>query len=494
MKHKFIIFLFAYLFSLVYAQSVIDPDYDLFSPEYDVLDSEYSVTSSEASVMQDEYNVLNEENSVIDPSFNVVDSNLHSIGVYDIVVSKTQRDVYDSVVDSLIQETIKSSYANGYEKWLEITSSASPEVRQSFVRYFSDWQWQGQKESFFTYAKSRAEREQQIDRIYKAAVTKFGVGSALVATTWIVSYVTPAGQILSLSLLIIAKQTTMQAISGAVIGGLTQASLAYIEGKRGEELLYATINGSADGFLIGAITGLATGVFQSVKIFSGATVVEDEILTKTGLVLDKKGKVIGKAIRFSGIADDGIYYVGKNCSSVFNKYGREVAKVVESNGKSILKKQNGDILGYLIDGKIFSNSGLKANAIHSSCGYTYKTDVLARLKNYSGQLRLEEGLRNTKAQGLAGGIDRLADDHGGHLIARIFGGSSDLDNMVAMSGSVNTGTYKKYENLWAEALKKGKEVFVEGQCVYEGNSLRPVEFIIKYTIDGVKNKATIFNH
>jgi len=102
MKHKFIIFLFAYLFSLVYAQSVIDPDYDLFSPEYDVLDSEYSVTSSEASVMQDEYNVLNEENSVIDPSFNVVDSNLHSIGVYDIVVSKTQRDVYDSVVDSLI--------------------------------------------------------------------------------------------------------------------------------------------------------------------------------------------------------------------------------------------------------------------------------------------------------------------------------------------------------------------------------------------------------
>jgi len=330
--------------------------------------------------------------------------------------------------------------------------------------------------------------------MYKVAMTKFGVGTALVATTWIVSYVTPAGQILSLSLLIIAKQTTMQAISGAVIGGLTQASLAYIEGKRGEELLYATINGSADGFLIGAITGLATGVFQSVKIFSGATVVEDKIFTKTGLVLDKKGKVIGKAIRFSGIADDGIYYVGKNCSSVFNKYGKEVAKVVESNGKTILKKQNGDILGYLIDGKIFSNSGLKPNAIHSSCGYTYKTDALARLKNYSGQLRLEEGLRNTKAQGLAGGIDRLADDHGGHLIARIFGGSSDLDNMVAMFKSVNTGAYKKYENLWAEALKKGKEVFVEGQCVYEGDSLRPVEFIIKYTIDGVKNKATIFNH
>ena len=66
--------------------------------------------------------------------------------------------------------------------------------------------------------------------------------------------------------------------------------------------------------------------------------------------------------------------------------------------------------------------------------------------------------------------------------------------MVAMSCPVYTGTYKKYENLWAEALKKGKEVFVEGQCVYEGDSLRPVEFIIKYTIDGVKNEATIFNH
>lgn len=354
MKQKFIIFLFACLPILTYAESFFNEDSNFFSSDSDIVNSDSSFVNSNSKFTSDESSVINKNSSVINPASNFVDSYLPSIGVYDIVVSKTQRDVYDSVVDSLIQETIKSSYANGYDKWLEITSSASPEVRQSFVRYFSDWQWQGQKENFFNYAKSRAEREQQIDRMYKVAMTKFGVGSALVATTWIVSLVTPGGQILSVSMLFIAKQTTMQAISGAVIGGLTQAGIAYLQGKRGDELLYATINGSADGFLIGAITGLATGVFQSVKIFSGATVVEDKIFTKTGLVLDKKGKVIGKAIRFSGIADDGIYYVGKNSASVFNKYGKEVAKVAKYKDNFVLYNKNGRILGYLKDGKLVS--------------------------------------------------------------------------------------------------------------------------------------------
>ncbi|WP_206168405.1 DNA/RNA non-specific endonuclease [Veillonella sp. 3891] len=46
----------------------------------------------------------------------------------------------------------------------------------------------------------------------------------------------------------------------------------------------------------------------------------------------------------------------------------------------------------------------------------------------------------------AGGDDRLPGDHGGHLIANIFGGSGELDNLVAMDAIVNNSRYRKIEN------------------------------------------------
>ncbi|MCI6185703.1 MAG: DNA/RNA non-specific endonuclease [Spirochaetia bacterium] len=143
---------------------------------------------------------------------------------------------------------------------------------------------------------------------------------------------------------------------------------------------------------------------------------------------------------------------------------------------------------------IVQKSGLfKPNLNYTSCGYNYKTDSLGRISNYSGKLKLQNGVRNKAAQVAAGGNDRLANDDGGHLIATIFGGSGTSENLVAMNSSINRGEYKKLENLWASALAAGKTVSVDGQCLYNGNSERPTKFIITYIIDGIKNKATIFN-
>lgn len=496
MKSKFIFLFFACFSIFTYAESFINEDSSFISSDSDFVNSDSSFTNRESSFVSDESSFINKDSSFINPDSNFIDSSGRAIGVYDIVVSKTHRDVYDSVVDSVVQEIVSSSYSNGYGKWLEIVSSADASVRKSFVQYFSDWQWSGQNESFFEYSKNRAEREQQIERMYDVALAKFGAGTAIVATTWIVSYVLPSGTIISASMLLIAKITTMQAISGAVIGGITQAGVSYLQGKRGEELLYATLNGASDGYLVGAITGLATGTFTAVKTFSGAVVIGNNIYTKADLVLDMKGNLVGKTIRFAGANGvDDIYYIGKNTATVFDRYGKEVARVVEFNGKSALHAPNGKLLGYLRDGQLISNTGLNPNVIHASCGYQYKTDNLARICNYSGQLRLQDGIRNTGEQILAGGIDRLKGDQGGHLFAYRFGGSGGLDNLVAMSGrTVNQGAYKKLENLWAEALESGKQVFVDGQCIYEGDSMRPVKFIVSYIIDGIKNKVIINNH
>ena len=77
-------------------------------------------------------------------------------------------------------------------------------------------------------------------------------------------------------------------------------------------------------------------------------------------------------------------------------------------------------------------------------------------------------------------------NEGGYLIARIFGGSGELDNLVAMDKIVNTSKYKKVENQWQKALKEGKEVQVTIDIVYDGENKRPKEFSINYSIDGKK--------
>ncbi len=402
MKSKFIFLFFACLFTFSYAESFINEDSSFISSDSDFVNSDSSFTNRESSFVSDESSFINKDSSVLNPASSFIDSSGRAIGVYDIVVSKTHQDVYDSVVDSVVQEIVSSSYANGYGKWLEIVSSADASVRKSFVQYFSDWQWQGQNESFFTYAKNRAEREQQIERMYDVALVKFGAGTAIVATTWIVSYVLPSGTIIYASMLLIAKITTMQAISGAVIGGITQAGVSYLQGKRGEELLYATLNGAADGYLVGAITGLATGTFTAIKTFSGAVVIGNNIYTKAGLVLDMKGNLVGKTIRFAGANGvDDIYYIGKNTATVFDRYGKEVARVAKYKDNFVLYNQKGKILGYLKDGKLVSYCDPHNPLIKGQYRAKYKEEIREIVKKKA----IMEGKYNSKTGNFIDAID-----------------------------------------------------------------------------------------
>ena len=131
---------------------------------------------------------------------------------------------------------------------------------------------------------------------------------------------------------------------------------------------------------------------------------------------------------------------------------------------------------------------LKENIVYESKGYYYQTDELGRIKAAQGDLRLEAGKRNNRDQLKAGYEDRLPDDHGGHLIANIFGGSGELDNLVAMDAIVNNSRYRKIENQWKNALQEGKEVNVTIDIVYDGANKRPEKFNVKFVID--KQEAT----
>ncbi|ARZ65615.1 cytoplasmic protein [Bacillus thuringiensis] len=115
-------------------------------------------------------------------------------------------------------------------------------------------------------------------------------------------------------------------------------------------------------------------------------------------------------------------------------------------------------------------------------GYTYTTDSQGCVASCEGSLQLGDGKRNNYAQRVIGGNDRLDDDDGGHLIATIFKGSSNMDNLVPMNSNLNRGEWKKLENEWANALNDGDKVRVKITPNYSGNSKRPDSFVIRYKI------------
>ncbi len=105
---------------------------------------------------------------------------------------------------------------------------------------------------------------------------------------------------------------------------------------------------------------------------------------------------------------------------------------------------------------------LKSSERYEANGYKYETDKRGRITHCEGTLRLDpENDRNSYAQLKAGGEDRRhgeaegeGKDDGGHLIGRRFGGSKELDNIVAQDSHLNRKEYKAMENEWKEYLEQ----------------------------------------
>lgn len=176
--------------------------------------------------------------------------------------------------------------------------------------------------------------------------------------------------------------------------------------------------------------------------------------------------------------------------------GKSEVRRVETKGRVNTSTAVDDVVK---DGSHFLDEfKLQPNVKYETNGYRYQTDDLGRIEKASGELTLEMGERNSKHQLAAGEEDRVKapstqGDHGGHLIGTQFNGSPLIDNIVAMNGNVNVSAYKKLESAWAKALRDKREVIVDIRPVYEGNSVRPVRFNIKYRIDGEKFKASLKN-
>jgi predicted ribonuclease toxin of YeeF-YezG toxin-antitoxin module len=84
----------------------------------------------------------------------------------------------------------------------------------------------------------------------------------------------------------------------------------------------------------------------------------------------------------------------------------------------------------------------------------------------------------------AGKPDRQPKDHGGHYIAREFGGPEISHNHFAQNARFNTSDYRKLENEWKKELKAGRKVRVDIRSVYNGNSRRSDRIRVTYFVNG----------
>ena len=111
--------------------------------------------------------------------------------------------------------------------------------------------------------------------------------------------------------------------------------------------------------------------------------------------------------------------------------------------------------------------------------YSYKETEYG--KKASGQLILEDGTRDKKAQLTVGGKDRLKDDQGSHLIARMFNGDGKEKNLEAVNRNVNQRTYAEKEREWKKGLENGDKIYLNVESFKSNESDRP-DSVIGYTI------------
>lgn len=147
------------------------------------------------------------------------------------------------------------------------------------------------------------------------------------------------------------------------------------------------------------------------------------------------------------------------------------------------------------NGKLYRiGNDLTPNNQYDLNGYSYKTDDMGRIKNAAGKLHLKEHQGRLAIEDSLNDIGKGDEratrdvmghplDDRGHLVGDQFGGAPSLGNLIPQDAKVNQGIYKNFEDRLAKQTKAGKDVKVDINVKYEGESRRPDSLIFKYSIN-----------
>lgn len=200
-------------------------------------------------------------------------------------------------------------------------------------------------------------------------------------------------------------------------------------------------------------------------------------------------------------ADDYAKYGGNKLKNFVYKEVGDVVEVYDATGKRMHARiAPGRMIEITDDNPNNWFVQLKplAKAKYKIRGAEYSIDEAGRVTKAEFHVN-ESAFRQTKVRD--GNVqssmhkvkNSLENDHAGHLQGERFGGSSNMINLVPMSKDVNLSHFKSLENTWNKLAKEGKDVKVNIDIRYAGQSDRPESFIVQYEVDGKIFKEIIPN-
>lgn len=299
-------------------QTLLNKDNGSLTDSNSLIHQESSLTSNSSLIKESS---LKEKNTLIVNS-DLIPEEKNSIGTYSKVVSSSTIKSANNNEEKNFEIIEQDEFVNNYGTYLNVVTSKDPLARHKFVTYFTEWQWFGQDKDFFFYSSERAEKEKKIETCYDNAIKRFGIGTAIIATTWVASIIAPGGTIVHTAVLVIAKATSFGALSGATFDGVFSAGKAIYQGKSTDEIIYETINGAASGYLFGAVAGIAEGGVHVAILVKNAKKISDGAYILFGKKLyDKSGKIIRDLSEFS---DDALKALVE-----FLEHGDDIAKAID---------------------------------------------------------------------------------------------------------------------------------------------------------------------
>lgn len=320
------------LLSPLFAESLINDSLSLVDKNKTLVDPSRSLIDKNKTLVDRNLRLTDEKKTLVDGSKSLTPIDENAVGTYRRTVNKNIKSTIQNTVQDTHVSTIKDSYANNYGAFLKAVLKTNPQAKNDFVKYFADWQKFAQKEDFFSYSSSRAEREKILEYCYDQAVKRFGIGSAIIASTWVVAVVVPGGTIAYSTMLVITKATTWGAISGAVFDGLVSAGKSIYSGHSTDEIIYETIDGAAEGYLFGAVAGLASGMVHVAIMSQTAKKVKDMYVVFGEQVYDKSGRVL---VDLSGVGTKTIRTASKLLEEQGDDALNALIKVAKKNPKRL---------------------------------------------------------------------------------------------------------------------------------------------------------------
>lgn len=212
-------------------------------------------------------------------------------------------------------------------------------------------------------------------------------------------------------------------------------------------------------------------------------------------ILAMLGSNVVEGVLSGNLANSSVSEIGDVARKVDIEELGDSITINSNQGRLDVLKSNVQISQKIFTEIPFDKTGKLKSSIKYQTGefnYNYETDELGRISNWNTE-NLQLTQREKRLNHVAKTPGKLKGDHAGHLAGDRFGGSPKLDNMVSQSQHVNLSDYRKIENIWAQAIKQGKEVAVNVEVRYDKNGLRPTEFIVEYIIDGDATIQNIFN-